>query len=107
MASIGQDEVWAAVSSVLEQSHPSASHALRNPSISKTEVLNMSVPEFKSKNNVGDSDVNVLSNSAPCQQIEDMEAKCLKMQKKAVLQKTSIIQKDRDLVDMSSEIAQL
>ena len=67
----------------------------------------MSVPEFKSKNNVGDSDVNVLSNSAPCQQIEDMEAKCLKMQKKAVLQKTSIIQKDRDLVDMSSEIAQL
>ena len=66
MASIGQDEVWAAVRCVLEQIHPSgASHALRNPIISKTEVLN--------------------------QQIEDMEVKCLKMQKKAVLQKTSII----------------
>ena len=66
MASIGQDEVWAAVRCVLKQIHPSgASHALRNPIISKTEVLN--------------------------QQIEDMEVKCLKMQKKAVLQKTSII----------------
>jgi hypothetical protein len=86
MASIGQDEAWAAVRCVLEQIHPSgASHALRNPIISKTEVLNMSVPEFKSKNNVGDSDANVLSNSALCQQIEDMEVKCLKMQKKAVL----------------------
>jgi len=129
MASIGQDEVWAAVRSVLEQSHPSgASHAHRHPSLSKAKVLNMSVPEFKSKNSVIDSvgagDVKDLSkriedtkvkclnlqkeaNSALCQQIEDMEAKCLKMQKQAVLQKGAIIVKDRDLVDMSSEIAQL
>jgi hypothetical protein len=124
MASIGQDEVWAAVRSVLEPpSHPSgASHARGNPSLSTTK--DMSVPEFKSKQNVGDSDVNVLSkriedtkvkclnlqkeaNSALCQQIEDMQANCTKMQREAVLQKRAIILKDRDLVDMSSEIAQL
>ena len=47
------------------------------------------------------------ANSALCQQIEDMQANCTKMQREAVLQKRAIILKDRDLVDMSSEIAQL
>lgn len=75
MASIGQDEVWVVVHSVLEQSHPSgASHARRNPSLRKTKVLtcDMTFPEFKSKKNVGDSDVNVLS-----KRIEDTKVKCL------------------------------